>query len=165
MTGIVVVFFLVLASLSAVAACTAVSARRVLWGQLLATIAIGIAVEIAIKGYLGVLVLSVFLVTDVVVYLFLRTQTLVPKEPVQSAKTDTVYRSTMFWVILCACAAGAYAFFSTEFEPFSTYDSSLRLAALYDKLWGSDWLLVVALLFSLAAFVAGGFLLVRKGGE
>lgn len=161
----VIIFFLALASVSAVAACTAKNAKRVLWGLLTTTIGIGIAVELAIKGYLGVLVLSVFLVTDVVLYLFLRTQVLVPSDMPDSGKTDVFYRVSMLWVVFCSCLAGAFGIFSTEFHEFSTFDSSLRMAALYDKLWGNDWILILAMLLSLSVLVVGGFFLIRKGEE
>lgn len=160
-----IVLSLIGALVSAFAACTATNAKKVLWGSLATTIGIGLSVELALKGYLGMLVISVFLVADVVLYLFLRTQQLLPNEEVGTRRTDIVYRVSMLWVVLCSCVAGAYWIFSQEFRSFPAPDSAVRISALYEKLWGSDWILILAILFSLTVLVTGGFFLVRKGEE
>lgn len=157
--------FLLTALAGAVAAGSASTTKRLLWGMIVATFGLGFAVETALEGYIGVLVISVFLVSDVVLYLFFRTQQLVPNPAGEKSRADLIYRISMLWMMLMASAAGSCWIFAADRSGAGESLAGPRMAALHEKIWGNDWLLIGALIFSISILAAGGFFLVRKEGK
>jgi hypothetical protein len=162
MRDIATLFFLITAACGALAACTAATAKRLLWGLIIASFGLGISIEVALEGYLGVLVVSVFLVTDVVLYLFLRTQEFFPLMEMKLSKFNMVYRISVLWAALASAIAGSIWIYSTERTINVSGFSESRMSALYEKIWGADWIIMASILFSIALLVVGGFFLVRK---
>lgn len=162
MRAIVMALFLLAGLFGAASACTSSTSKRFLWGMLMASFGLGLAVEVALEGYVGILVISVFLVTDVILYLYFRTHALLPAARVERSKADLIYRVSILWVILSSVAAGGLWIFSSDRARTTADAPALRMAALNEKVWGNDWLLIGVALFSISVMASGGFFLVRK---
>jgi hypothetical protein len=157
-----VVAFLVVALVSALLACSARTAERLLWGTALCSAGLGAAVQISGGGYYGLMLLAVFLVTDLAVYLYLRTQYLLPSRPPKRPQADRAFRVFFLW--LAGCAGFGAAFFLFRGEGFPRFESpvSVGIAHLHERVWSDGWLLVQLPVVALIGLVIGGFFLVRR---
>jgi sterol desaturase/sphingolipid hydroxylase (fatty acid hydroxylase superfamily) len=156
-----VALFLVLALLAGVLACTASFTERLLWGSAVCSCALSLAVQFSYGGYYGVVMLGSFLVADLVIYLYFRTQNLLPARPTRNVRTDRLYRVFFLWLALCGVVGGGTALFTAEPGlPLRAEGTGMTL--LHERVWGPDWILVAIPIFSLLVLVMGGFFLVRK---
>lgn len=155
------VFFLFLALLAGLVACTARFTERLLWGAVLCSVCLGLAVQFGYGGYYGVITLGSFLISDLVIYLYLRTQNLVPAQPSRNARVDRLYRIFFLWLGLCAVGGGAAVLFSAEPDTLMRGEAP-GMAILHERIWGPDWILVAVPILSLLILVVGGFFLVRR---
>lgn len=155
------VIFLIVALGAGVIACTASLTERLLWGSAVCSFALSVAVQFSYGGYYGVLLLGSFLVADLVIYLYFRTQNLLPARPARNARADRVYRIFFVWLAFCAVAGGAIALFSVD-PGLPLRGDGAGMATLHERVWGADWILVAIPVFSLLVLVMGGFFLVRK---
>ena len=107
MISLAVTLLLLLALVASVLAISSESTERLLWGGALASLGLGAAVELACGGYYGFLMIAVFLMSDLAIYLFFRTQRLLPAQPPPSARNDRLFRLFFLWLALCAVAGSA----------------------------------------------------------
>ncbi|HEY8280190.1 MAG TPA: hypothetical protein VIH99_11240 [Bdellovibrionota bacterium] len=161
MTVVLAFLLLVLALLAALRSVTAASTERLLWGSLISSIALGLAVQLRGGGYYGILMVAVFVITDLMVYLFFRSLHLMPARPPRSARSDRIYRVFFLWLSLCAAAGSlAFAFMPASDELWKAPSVSAA-SLLYERMWSGDWLLTILPVLGLVVLVAGGFFLVR----
>lgn len=161
MTEILILALLGLAFVTGLVAVTGSSTERLLWGSVLSSVGLGGAVELFRGGYYGILIIAVFLVSDLVLYLFFRTQKLLPSRPPHNARTDLFYRVFFVWLAGCGFVAGAVALFAGLGET-GVEDVQSGLTLLHERAWGVDWLFILCLAMMLVGVVAGGFFLVRR---
>lgn len=153
---------LALALISAIMAITADSTERLLWGSILCSIGLGAAVEFMSGGYFGILMIAVFLSADFAIYLYFRTQELLPARPARNRRADWLYRLFFLWLGLCSVVTGALAILELEDLMPPGVAPAPSLALLHERIWTSDWLLAVIPLLFLIVIVTGGFFLVRR---
>lgn len=151
----------IIALFSSLYAVTARSAERLLWGLLLCSLALALSVEAAATEYYGVLMAVVFLISDLVLFMYLRTRSLLPKKPPQNPKAEKLFRFIVLWGTIVLISAAAIGLFYSG-PIFTSGSSAGSLALIHDRIWNNDWLLVVIAVFSLITVVVGGFLLVRE---
>ncbi|RZA04753.1 MAG: hypothetical protein EOP11_14380 [Proteobacteria bacterium] len=156
-----VALFLLVALGAGAAACTASFTERLLWGSALCSVALSLAVQFTYGGYYGVLMLGSFLVADLVVYLYFRTQNLLPKRPPRNLRADRLYRAFFLWLAFCGVAGGGIALFNAD-PGLPLRGEAPGMGLLHERIWGPDWILVAIPVFSLLVLVVGGFFLVRK---
>lgn len=156
-----VVFFLLVALLAGVLACSASFTERLLWGSAICSCALSFAVQFSYGGYYGLVMLGSFLVADLVIYLYFRTQNLLPARPPRNLRTDRLYRVFFVWLAFCGVVGSGFALFSLE-PGLPTRGEGTGLALLHERIWGPDWILVAIPIFCLLVLVTGGFFLVRK---
>lgn len=159
--------FLILAALgvalvAALLAVTSDSTERLLWGSLLCSAGLGTAVECVSGGYYGILTVAVFLTADILVYLYFRTQNLLPARPARNRRADWLYRLFFLWLAFCSVVAGALAIMETEENVPPPTAEAASLALLHERIWANDWLLALIPLLFLLVIVAGGFFLARR---
>lgn len=152
---------LALGLVSAIMAITSDSTERLLWGSILCSIGLGAAVEFVSGGYYGILIIAVFLAADIVVYLYFRTQELLPARPARNRRADWLYRLFFLWLSFCSVVAGGLAIMDYGDMP-ARASAGPSLALLHERIWSSDWLLAVIPLLFLLVIVTGGFFLVRR---
>lgn len=153
---------LVLAFLSTLRAVTASSTERLLWGLLVSSICLGLAVQLRGGGYYGILMVAVFVITDLMLYLFFRSLRLLPSQHASNLRGDKVFRTFFLWVSLCA-VAGVFllAFYPTSDDIWNAPSAS-AISPLYARVWAGDWLLTTLPVLGLIVLVTGGFFLVRR---
>jgi hypothetical protein len=147
--------------ISAIMAITSDSTERLLWGSILCSTGLGAAVEFVSGGYYGVLIIAVFLAADFVVYLYFRTQELLPARPARNRRADWLYRLFFLWLSFCSVVAGGLAIMAIG-DDMRGNATANSLALLHDRIWSSDWLLALIPLLFLLVIVTGGFFLVRR---
>lgn len=157
-----ILVFLVMALVFALLACSSRTAERLLWGSVLCSLGLGVAVQITGGSYYGMMMVSAFLVTDLVVYLYFRTQSLVPSRPPINIRADQLFRIFFLWLAACGIVGlGILLFQSDPGLPMRAADNpGLRL--LHERIWAADWLLILIPVVSLVGLVIGGFFLVRR---
>jgi hypothetical protein len=143
-------------------AITSDSTERLLWGSILCSAGLGAAVEFISGGYYGILIIAVFLATDFVVYLYFRTQELLPSRPARNRRADWLYRLFFLWLSFCSVVAGGLAIMDLGEGMPARANSGSSLALLHERIWSSDWLLALIPLLFLLVIVTGGFFLVRR---
>lgn len=138
------------------------SAEKFLWGTVLASLFLGLAIQMSAGGYWGFLALGGFLITDLIVYLGLRSTGF--SNPVETRRPGfgRVIRIFFLWL-----AFNLFALFFTclFFEESFSWFRQLSLAQspnVAEALWDHNWLLVVVALASMVTSVVGGYFLVRK---
>lgn len=163
MTGsLVILIFLTLAFVFAAVACASRTAERFLWGSVICSLGLGLAVQVSGGSYYGLTMVAVFLVTDIVVYLYFRTQRLLPAGPPKNPRSDRLFRVFFLWLAACFVAAAGFVLFRSEpFLPARALDGP-GLRFLHERIWASDWLLLLISFISLLGLVTGGFFLVRR---
>ena len=154
--------FLLLAFLFALLACTARTTERLLWGAVICSLGLGLAAQVAGGGYYGLMMLAVFLATDLVIYLYFRTQSLLPERLPKNRRADRVYRIFFLWLALCAVAGSVLLAIGPEMNLPSSLADGPGLSLLHGRIWGGDWLLILVPLLSIVGLVVGSFFLVRK---
>ena len=160
----VLLVLLALAFFSTLRAVTAATTERLLWGILASSIGLGIAVQLRGDGYYGLLMVAVFVLTDLMIYLFLRSLKLLPEKPARNARADRLLRTFFLWVSFCGIAGSiALAFTPSAVEIWNTPAAS-GMGLLAGRVWAGDWLLAALPILGLAILVTGGFFLVRREG-
>ena len=154
--------FLLAAFLASLRAVTASSTERLLWGSLTLSICLGLAVELRGGGYYGILMGAVFVVTDLMLYLFFRSLKLLPDRPARHAQGDRAYRVFFFWLSLCAMGGILLLAFAPVSDGVWSSPSGSAIELLYARVWGGDWLLTALPVLGLVVLVTGGFFLVRS---
>lgn len=155
-------FTLGLALIAALLAITSDSTERLLWGSILCSIGLGAAVELVSGGYYGVLIIAVFLSADIAVYLYFRTQELLPARAARNRRADWFYRLFFLWVALCAVVAGGLAILEHGENMQASGNQASGLALLHERIWSTDWLLALIPILFLVVIATGGFFLARK---
>jgi hypothetical protein len=153
---------LVVGFLAALRAATASSTERLLWGSLALSICLGLAVELRGEGYYGIEMVAVFMVTDLMLYLFFRSLKLLPGRPARHAQGDRAYRVFFFWLALCAVVGVVLLAFAPVSEGVWSSPAASEIGLLYARIWSGDWLLVALPVLGLVILVTGGFFLVRR---
>lgn len=154
---------LLVAFISTLRAVTASSTERLLWGLLVSSAGLGLAVQTSGGGYYGILMVAVFLVSDIMLYLFFRSLKLLPARAAHHARGDRAFRVFFLW--LSFCAMGAILLFAFSYP---TGDELWRvptvsaIAPLYARVWAADWLLTALPVLGFVVLVTGGFFLVRR---
>jgi hypothetical protein len=155
----VLMFLVVLCALMSV---LSKSAEKFLWGTVLASLFLGLAIQLSAGGFWGFLALGGFLITDLIVYLGLRSIGFSDEVEVRRPGFDRLMRIFFLWLSSNVVALFfAFLFFDDSFSWFR----QLSLTAgpnLADTLWDYNWLLVVVALASTVTSVIGGFFLVRR---
>ena len=162
MTILISTLLLALAFLSAIRAATASSTERLLWGSLALSICLGFAVELRGQGYYGIQMVAVFVVTDLMVYLFFRSLKLLPDRPARQARGDRAYRLFFLWLSFCAISGVLPLAFAPVSESVWSSPAVSEIGLLYSRLWSGDWLLAALPVLGLVILVTGGFFLVRR---
>lgn len=157
-----VVFFLAAAVVFSLLACSARTTERVLWGAVGCSVGLGLAVQLCGGGYYGVLTLAIFLVADLAIYLYLRTQNILPSAPPKNAKLDRIFRIFFLWLGLCAVSGAAVLLFWAQPDLPSPISGAYGTASMHEGLWSEGWLLALISFASLLGLVVGGFFLVRR---
>jgi hypothetical protein len=157
-----IVAFLLVALFFAFLACMARTTEAFLWGAALCSLGLGVAVQISGGGYYGLVMLGAFLVTDLVIYLYFRTQGMLPATAPKNPRVDRVFRVVFLWLALTAIGGGAFVVFQPGTALPGASAPGQALALLHEKIWAADWLLILIPTLAIVAFVAGGFFLVRK---
>lgn len=159
---VVILFLLALAFLSTLRAVTAATTERLLWGMLASSIGLGLAVQVRGDGYYGLLMVAVFVLTDLMIYLFFRSLRLMPDRPARNARADRLLRTFFLWISFCAIAgSGVLAFTQGSTEIWATPVAS-GMYLLSERVWAGDWLLAALPVLGLLVMVTGGFFLVRR---
>jgi hypothetical protein len=158
----VILALLALACFSTLRAVTAATTERLLWGMLASSIGLGLAVQLRGDGYYGLLMVAVFVLTDLMIYLFFRSLRLMPEKPARNARADRLLRTFFLWVSFCAIAGTAVLAFTQSSVEIWEAPVSSGMVLLSDRVWAGDWLLVALPVLGLLVMVAGGFLLVRR---
>ncbi len=162
MSVAVALALLILAFLSTLRAVTAASTERLLWGSLVSSICLGLAVQLRGGGYYGILMVAVFVITDLALYLFFRSLRLLPARNALNLLGDRVFRVFFLWLSLCAVTGILLlAFYPTPNEIWVAPSAS-AVGPLYARVWTDDWLLTALPVLGLVVLVTGGFFLVRR---
>lgn len=160
--ALLILAMMVMALVFALMACSSRTAERLLWGAVLCSIGLGLAVQISGGSYYGLMMSAAFLVTDLVVYLYFRTQNLLPSRPPKNMRTDRLFRIFFLWLAACAVTGLGIILFQAELGLPPPASGSPGLVFLHDRIWAADWLLVLIPVLSMIGFVVGGFFLVRR---
>lgn len=153
---------LITAFVSTLRAVTAASTERLLWGSLISSVCLGLAVQLRAGEYYGILMVAVFVVTDLMLYLFFRSLSLMPQSEPRHQRGDRIFRIFFFWLSLCAVAGIILVSFVPMNESVWVLPSVSAIAPLYSRVWSDDWLLTFLPVLGLVVLVAGGFFLVRR---
>ncbi len=162
MNLVVMLALLAVAFLSTLRAVTAASTERLLWGMLTASIGLGLAVQLRADGYYGLLMVAVFVLTDIMLYLFFRSLKLLPDRPAKNERSDRLLRTFFLWLSLCGVAAAVALAFTYSNNEIWSLPPAPGLGLLADRIWAGDWLLAILPVLGLAVLVTGGFFLVRR---
>ncbi len=153
---------LVLAALAALYSVTAASIERLLWGSLISSAGLGLAVQLHGGGYYGILMVAVFVVTDLMVYLFFRSLKLLPDREARNARGDRMFRIFFLWLSFCSLAGILLIAFLSDNEEIWRMPAVSAVDLLSGRIWGNDWFLVVLPMLGLVVLTTGGFFLVRR---
>jgi len=162
MTVAAAVFLLAVAFIATLRAVTASSTERLLWGSLMASAGLGLAVQFRGGGYYGILMVAVFVVTDLMLYLFFRSLRLLPSQPARHARGDRVYRIFFLWLSFCVMAGILLLAFAPTAREIWQAPVGNAIDLLYSRVWAGDWILAALPVLGLVALVTGGFFLVRR---
>lgn len=162
MTVALALVLLVVAFFATLRAVTASNTERLLWGSLVASAALGLAVQLRGGSYYGILMVAVFVVTDLMLYLFFRSLRLLPNRVARNARGDRVYRVFFLWLSMCAVAGSLVLAFAPVGEEIWSAPAGSAIGQLYVRVWGGDWILAALPVLGLVALVTGGFFLVRR---
>lgn len=154
--------FLAVALLFALLAATSRSNERILWGTVLCSLGLGCAAQVSGGGYYGLLMLAVFLVTDLVIYLYFRTQNLLPARPAKNPRSDRLFRIVFLWLGATAVAGVGWLISDPDSGLPPRPDTVPGMSLLHERIWTGDWLLILIPTLALLALITGGFFLVRK---
>ena len=162
MKMLLALFLLGLAFLSTLRAVSAASTERLLWGLLASSIGLGLAVQLRGDGYYGLLMVAVFVLTDLMIYLFFRSLRLMPAGKSRHARGDRLFRAFFLWVSLCAIAGAAALAFTQNGAEIWAEPGASGMALLASRVWAGDWLLAALPVLGLVVLATGGFFLVRR---
>jgi hypothetical protein len=162
MTIAFAVLLLAVALIATLRAVTAHSTERLLWGSLVASACLGLAVQVRGGGYYGILMVAVFVVTDLVLYLFFRSLRLLPDRPARNARGDRAYRVFFLWLTFCVMAVILLLAFAPADQEIWSAPSGAAMELLNSRVWAGDWILAALPILGLVVLVTGGFFLVRR---
>ena len=162
MNLLAILFLLAVSFVSTFRAVSATTTERLLWGMLIASIGLGLAVQLQGGGYYGLLMVAVFVLTDLMIYLFFRSLRLMPDHPAKNARTDRLLRTFFLWISFCGIAGSAALAFMQSTPEIWNSPASSGMGLLADRVWAGDWLLVALPVLGLLILVTGGFFLVRR---
>lgn len=162
MTSVLALAMLSVAFVATLLAVTSRSTERLLWGSILSSVGLGLAVQLRGGSYYGLLMVAVFVITDLVLYLFFRSQKLLPAQGARHEKGDKLFRVFFLWLALCAVAGTVAIVFSPAAGELWREGGGTGLALLHERVWAADWLLLILPVLALVVIVTGGFFLVRK---
>lgn len=151
-----------LAFFATLGAVTASSTERLLWGSLMSSACLGLAVQLRGGGYYGILMVAVFVVTDLMLYLFFRSLRLLPDRPARHARGDRAYRVFFLWLSFCVMAGILLLAFAPTGDAIWSAPPAAAIELLYARVWAGDWILAALPVLGLVALVTGGFFLVRR---
>ncbi len=153
---------LALAFISAFRALSSASTERLLWGLLASSVGLGLAVQLYGDGYYGLLMVAVFVLTDLMLYLFFRSLNLLPAVKSKSIRGDRAFRVFFLWISFCAIAGVTALAFSDGGSEIWAAPARSEMSLLADRIWSADWLLSALPILGLVVLATGGFFLVRR---
>jgi len=154
--------FLALAFFSTLRAVTASTIERLLWGMLVSSIGLGLAVQLRGDGFYGLLMVAIFMLTDMMIYLFFRSLKLLPENPARNARGDRLLRVFFLWVSFCSVAGIIGLAFTHSTMDIWITPASSGMGLLAERVWGSDWLLTALPVLGMVVLATGGFFLVKR---
>jgi hypothetical protein len=157
-----ILLLLAVSFLSTLRAVSAATTERLLWGMLISSIGLGLAVQLQGDGYYGLLMVAVFVLTDLMIYLFFRSLRLMPERAARNARTDRLLRTFFLWISFCGIAGSAALAFTHSGVEVWNAPAASGTVLLADRVWAGDWLLVALPVLGLLVLVTGGFFLVRR---
>lgn len=157
--------FLLLALVFILVGVTSRTAEKFLWGISLSSLFLGLAIQLLCGGYWGFLALGAFFLTDLIVYLVLRSQGFRTEGAARFPKFDRVQKVFFLWFSFCLLAAFfVHLFFDKAFlwnqQPVVSESKTFE-----DSLWGTNWILLLVAMGSIVTAISGGYFLVRKEQE
>lgn len=157
------VFVLILSSLAAsfLAAVTR-ETEKLLWGTVLCSVGLGLAVLLSGGSYFGILVLSTFLITDLLIYLYFRSISVQPRKKIQHKSMDRLNRIFMLWIGLCSFGLAALTLHNFMERNALSEERLSAISILHQRIWGDDWYLLLLTTLMVALLALGGFFLVRR---
>jgi hypothetical protein len=162
MKAAVILALLALAFFSTLRAVTASTIERLLWGMLASSIGLGLAVQLHGDGYYGLVMLAVFVLTDMMIYLFFRSLKLMPENPARNARADRLLRIFFLWLSFCGIGGILGLALSHSAPEIWNVPPSVGMGLLAERVWASDWLLAALPVLGMVVLVTGGFFLVRR---
>lgn len=162
MTILLALVFLSLAFFSTLRAVTAASTERLLWGMLASSIGLGLAVQLRGDGYYGLLMVAIFVMADIMIYLFFRSLRLMPERAARNVRGDRLLRIFFLWISLCGIAGTILLAFQDSADQIWGSPEATGMSLLAQRVWAQDWLLATLPILGLAILVTGGFFLVRR---
>ncbi len=138
------------------------SAEKFLWGTVLASLFLGLAIQLSAGGYWGFLALGGFLITDLIVYLGLRSTGFSNQAATRHPGFERTIRIFFLWLGLNLFALFFVCLFYEESFAWFRQLSLVQSPNVAEALWDYNWLLVVVALASMVTSVVGGYFLVRK---
>jgi hypothetical protein len=141
---------------------TSKTAEKFLWGSALCSLFLGASMQLSGGKYWGFIALGSFLITDLIVYLALRSLGFGTKGEAKHPRFDKILRIFFLWVAgsIVSLFLGSLFLGDQQLMVFSP-----QLSAppnLEEKIWDQNWILILVPMGALVAHVVGGFFLVRK---
>ncbi len=138
------------------------SAEKFLWGTVLASLFLGLAIQLSAGGYWGFLALGGFLITDLIVYLGLRSTGFSNSAEIRHPGFERTIRIFFLWLGFNLFALFLVCLFHEDSFAWFRQLSLAQSPNVAEALWDHNWLLVVVALASMVTSVVGGYFLVRK---
>ena len=160
-----VISFLMLALVFTLLGVTSRTAERFLWGTSLSSLFLGLGIQLLCGGYWGFLSLGAFFITDLIVYLALRSQGFRTEGSPRFPKFERVQKTFFLWLSFCLLAIFFVHLFFQESFPWVQQVAVSETKSLEDSLWGTNWILLMVALGTIVISIVGGYFLVRKEQE
>lgn len=160
-----VISFLSLALIFALVGVTSRAAERFLLGTSLSSLFLGLAIQLLCGGYWGFLSLGAFFLTDLIVYLLLRTQGFQTEGASRFPKFDRVQKIFFLWFSFCLLLVFFVRLFFEDAFSLNQQLMTSETKQFEESLWGSNWILLLVAMGSIVTSITGGYFLVRKEQE
>jgi hypothetical protein len=141
---------------------TSKTAEKFLWGSALCSLFLGASIQMGGGKYWGFIALGSFFITDLIVYLALRSLGFGAKGESRHPRLDKMLRIFFLWVAGSMLALFFGSLFGAEKQ---TMVFSIHLSPspnLEEMIWDQNWILILVPMGAIVAHVIGGFFLVRK---